>query len=205
MRSDWFLPICSGGERLKDNEGNKAHPTQKPESLLHRVILSSSNPGDVVLDPFFGTGTTGAVAKMLGRKFIGIEREQSYADVALSRINAIEELKDTSLVETPSKRSQPRIPFGMIVERGLLKPGTTLFDYKRRYRAQVRADGNLVLRNDQGVQLGSIHKVGATVQGAPSCNGWTFWHFEEKGQYWPIDQLRQQVRAEMYPDRPVLN
>jgi modification methylase len=193
MRSDWLLPICNGGERIKNRKGDKAHPTQKPEALLHRVILSASKPGDVVLDPFFGTGTTGAVAKRLGRKWIGIEREQAYIDVARARIDGISAADADALDVSKSKRSEPRVPFGSIVERGLLEPGTVLCDPAQRHSAKVRADGTLVCRD----ATGSIHKIGAHVQGLDACNGWTYWHFNVKGTLRPIDVLRQQVRAEM--------
>ncbi len=193
MRSDWSLALCTGDERLKDSNGDKAHPTQKPESLLHRVILSSSNPGDVVLDPFFGTGTTGAVAKKLGRHFIGLEREKSYIKHAKARLKKVIPVAPEDLEVTQSKRAQPRVPFGAIVERGLLEPGTKLYDPRKRYAARVRADGSLVCAD----ATGSIHKIGAHVQGLEACNGWTFWHFEAERQLKPIDILRQQVRAEM--------
>ncbi len=193
MRSDWLLPICNGGERLKDKDGQKAHPTQKPESLLHRVILASSNPGDIVLDPFFGTGTTGAVAKRLGRKWIGIEREQDYIDVASERIAATAEGSGEAVEFTKGKRAEPRVPFGSLVERGLIEPGATLYDPHRRHAARVRSDGSIACSD----ATGSIHKIGAHVQGAEACNGWTFWHFRQGRKYMPIDLLRQQVRAEM--------
>ncbi len=194
MRSDWVLPICTGQERLKDEDGNKAHPTQKPESLLHRVILASTNPGDVVLDPFFGTGTTGAVAKKLGRDFIGIERNKPYLKFAYDRIAAIKEPSDAEISVTPPKKAQPRIPFGWLVERGMLKPGATLYGPARRHAAKIRADGSLSATDASG----SIHKVGALVQGLDACNGWTFWHFEHKGKLAPIDVLRQQLRQELH-------
>ncbi len=202
MRSDWTLPICNGGERLKDDEGKKAHPTQKPESLLHRVIMASSEMGDVVLDPFFGTGTTGAVAKKLGRDYIGIEREEAYIKAATKRLNSIKRNDDESLLKTISKRTEPRVPFGHLIEQGMLQPGTMLFDNNKRYTARVRADGTLVAKNHTGDHRGSIHKVGAALQGAPSCNGWTFWHFENNGKTWPIDILRQEVRAKMQENKP---
>jgi modification methylase len=194
MRSDWLLPICNGGERIKNKAGEKAHPTQKPESLLHRVILSSSNPGDVVLDPFFGTGTTGAVAKKLGRTWIGIEREEDYIKVATQRIKMVDAADGKVLEVSKGKRAEPRVPFGTIVERGLLQPGTVLYDPAQRHSAKVRADGTLVCKD----ATGSIHKIGAHVQGLEACNGWTFWHFKAKGALQPIDMLRQQVRAEMH-------
>jgi modification methylase len=193
MRSDWVLPICSGGERLKDGQGRKTHPTQKPEALLNRVILAASAPGDVVLDPFFGTGTTGAVARRLGRKFIGIEREEGYAAAANKRIAKVVPLPPDAIEVTKSKRAEPRVPFGAIVERGLIEPGTTLYDPRKRFAALVRADGTLECKDEAG----SIHKMGARVQGLEACNGWTFWHINVDGDLRPIDILRQQVRAEM--------
>jgi len=197
MRSDWTIPLCTGGERLKNTDGKKAHPTQKPEALLHRVIMSSTEMGDVILDPFFGTGTTGAVAKKLGRDFIGIERETEYIAHARERLQSIKVGDDESLLKPIEKRAEPRVPFGQVIEQGLLQPGAVLFDHTRRYSARVRADGNLVARNHTGDHKGSIHKVGAALQGLPSCNGWTFWHFENKGKAWPIDVLRQEIRAQM--------
>jgi len=193
MRSDWTLSLCTGGERLKDN-GKKAHPTQKPESLLQRVILSSTKPGDVVLDPFFGTGTTGAVAKKLGRKYIGLEQDRRYIELATERLAKTERLPEDILETTPSKRSEPRIPFGSLVERGFLEAGQTLYDIRRRHSARVRADGTLVSSSFKG----SIHQVGAQVQKAPACNGWQFWFVEQKGKLVPIDLYRQQIRAELH-------
>lgn len=192
MRSDWVLPICTGHERLKDENGDKAHPTQKPESLLHRVLVASTNPGDVVLDPFFGTGTTGAVAKMLGREFIGIEREEAYRKVAAKRIENTRKFDREALTVSQSKRAEPRVPFGQLVERGMLRPGEVLTS-PRGKTAKVRADGTLVAQDVKG----SIHQVGAALEGAPSCNGWTYWSFKREGQTVPIDVLRQQIRSEM--------
>src|SRR5579862_7144208 len=194
MRSDWLLPICSGGERLRDSEGRKAHPTQKPEALLHRVILASTQPGEVVLDPFFGTGTTGVVAKRLGRRYIGIERDKRYIAGAERRLKATPANDDAELVATPVKRDEPRIPFGWLVERGFLTPGTLLFSIDRRWSAKVRADGTLIAADCRG----SIHQVAAQVQGAPACNGWQFWYLEVEGQLRPIDLLRQKLRAELH-------
>jgi modification methylase len=192
MRSDWFIPLCTGGERLKSAGGTKAHPTQKPEALLYRCILAASNPGDVILDPFFGTGTTGAVAKKLGRRFIGIEREKSYIAAARTRLDQTLTASRDDLATTKSKREEPRVPFGMVIERGLLEPGATLVDPARRFAARVRADGSLVCKDETG----SIHQIGARVQGLPACNGWTFWHYQESdGRLKPIDMLRQQIRA----------
>jgi len=196
MRSDWYLPLCTGGERLKDSNGDKVHPTQKPEALLARILLSSSNPGDVVLDPFFGSGTTGAVAKKLGRHYIGIERDPDYAKAARARIAAVQPLDDAALAITPSKRSEPRIPFNTLIEAGLIMPGVELVDSKRRFRAKVKADGSLVL----GPATGSIHKIGALAQGLPACNGWTFWHIEKGSELIVIDTLRQDIRAAMPAD-----
>ncbi len=192
MRSDWVLPICTGHERLKDSKGDKAHPTQKPESLLHRVLVGSTNPGDVVLDPFFGTGTTGAVAKMLGRDFIGIEREAAYREVAEKRIARVRKFDRDALQVSVGKRAEPRVPFGQLVERGMLRPGERLIS-PRGKTAKVRADGTLVGEDVKG----SIHQVGAHLEGAPSCNGWTYWHFKRDGKTVPIDVLRQQIRSEM--------
>ncbi|MHC0052271.1 DNA methyltransferase [Actibacterium sp. D379-3] len=196
MRSDWVLPICTGHERLKDENGEKAHPTQKPESLLHRVMVASTNPGDVVLDPFFGTGTTGAVAKMLGREFIGIEREEAYRKVATARIAKVRKFDKEALSVSTSKRAEPRVPFGQLVERGMLRPGEVLTSPRGKV-AKVRADGTLVANDVKG----SIHQVGAALEGAPSCNGWTYWMFKRDGKQVPIDLLRQQIRAEM-AERP---
>ncbi len=194
MRSDWTMPLCTGKERLKQNDGSKAHPTQKPEGLLHRVILSSSKVGDVVLDPFFGTGTTGAVAKRLKRSYVGIEQNKKYVKIARERISKVIAVEDHTLVETPAKRTEPRIPFGRLIERGLLEPGVILCDNKRRHSVRVRADGTVAA----GEFRGSIHQVGAHVQKAPSCNGWQYWFFEAGGQLVPIDILRQQLRAELH-------
>jgi modification methylase len=193
MRSDWYLPLCTGEERLKDDAGAKVHPTQKPEALLARVMLSASNPGDVILDPFFGTGTTGAVAKALGRRFIGLERDPAYAAAARKRIAAIEPLPPEAYSTAPSKRSEPRVPFLSLVEAGLVKPGESVTDEKRRHKATIRADGTLML----GPAVGSIHKVGALAQGLPSCNGWTFWHVERPAGLMLLDVLRGEIRAQM--------
>lgn len=190
MRSDWVLPICNGAERLKKG-GAKVHPTQKPESLLYRVMLATTNKGDVVLDPFFGTGTTGAVAKRLGREWIGCEREQNYRDAAMERIEMALPLDESAISTMKSKRAAPKVPFGTLIETGWVKPGTVLTGKKGRnrpaYTAVVRADGSLV----SGKTEGSIHSCGAQLQGAPSCNGWTFWNIEHEGQMKPLDAIRQ--------------
>jgi modification methylase len=192
VRSDWYLPLCTGGERLKDEAGAKAHPTQKPEALLARIILSASHAGDVVLDPFFGTGTTGAVAKKLGRHFIGLERDPGYIKHAERRIAAAEPTAPELLLAQSAKREEPRVAFASVVEAGLILPGTRLFDAKRRHEALVKPDGTLM----SGGIAGSIHKIGALVQGLPACNGWTYWHIETAGELQPIDALRKTYRAQ---------
>ena len=193
VRSDWYFPICTGAERLKDTDGRKTHPTQKPEALLARVLMSASNPGDVVLDPFFGTGTTGAVAKRLGREFIGLERDPLYAKAADARIKAVTPLPLSAVVEAPAKRTEPRVAFLALLEAGMIEPGTKLVDEKRRFEALIRADGTLCYQNI----IGSIHKIGALAQGLPACNGWTFWHLETAGGLKVIDELRGTFRSEM--------
>ena len=192
MRSDWLMPLCTGPERLKEN-GEKVHPTQKPEALLHRILLATTKPGEVVLDPFFGTGTTGAVAKRLGRGFIGIEQDPRYAQAARARVNAVPWPSEDNTLTVREARSEPRIPFGWVVERGLLNPGDVLTDERRRYTARVRADGTLITADFTG----SIHKTGAHAQGATACNGWTFWHFVVDDKLVPIDVMRQKLRAEL--------
>lgn len=193
MRSDWLLPICTGAERLKDANGRKTHPTQKPEALLARILLAASNPGDLVLDPFFGSGTTGAIAKRLRRDYWGVERDPVYADAASARIAAVEPLPEEAVALAPSKRSEPRVAFASLVESGLVPAGATLTDAERRHKAVVRADGALAI----GLIVGSIHKIGALVQGLPACNGWTFWHFENAGALAPIDELRALAREQL--------
>ncbi len=200
VRSDWLFPLCTGQERLKDDKGRKLHPTQKPEALLARVLLSATKPGDVVVDPFFGSGTTGAVAKRLRRSFIGIEREEAYAEAARARIDAVEPLAEEVLIAPPSAREAPRVAFSALVERGFVAPGSELTDAKGRFRAVVRADGTIALagtEQPQPAKVGSIHRMGALAQGAEACNGWTFWHVEEAGRRHPIDVLRARLRAEM--------
>ena len=193
MRSDWHLALCTGEERLKDADGQKAHPTQKPEALLYRVLLSSTKAGDVVLDPFFGTGTTGAAAKRLGRHFIGIERDKNYARIAAERIAGVVPANPEDLKVTGSKKAEPRVAFGSLVEAGLLRPGDRLFCPKGEREARVRADGSLIA----GEFTGSIHKMGALMENAPACNGWTYWRFKSDRGLQPIDVLRAQVRAGM--------
>jgi len=186
MRSDWVLPICNGPERLKKG-GHKVHPTQKPEALLYRVMLATTNKGDVVLDPFFGTGTTGAVAKRLGREWIGCEREGPYREAALERIEMALPLDESAIATMQSPKSAPKVAFGTLVETGWIAPGSIVCDKKRRHKAQVRTDGSLLC----GADSASIHGLGAKLQGAPSCNGWTFWHIEHEGELKPIDAIRQ--------------
>ena len=193
MRSDWLFPICTGHERLKNDEGSKVHPTQKPEALLHRVLMSSTKPGDVVLDPFFGTGTTGAVAKRLGRNFVGIERQQDYIDAATARIAAVEVIDKPTLAVTTGKRAEPRVAFGALIETGLLSAGTVLTDTKRRWHATVRLDGSLEMAGESA----SIHRMGAKVQELDACNGWTFWHYEDGGKLFQIDEIRTRYRTEV--------
>jgi len=197
MRSDWLLPLCTGPERLTDPEGRKLHPTQKPEALLHRCILAASNPGDTILDPFFGTGTTGAMARRLGRHFIGLERERGYADAARERIARVRPLPRQFVLPLAGKRAEPRVPFGTLIEAGLLEAGAVLTDARGRVQASVCADGSLLAADAAGGHRGSIHKVGALVQGAEACNGWTYWHYEQDGARRPIDELRAKVRAGM--------
>lgn len=192
MRSDWTLALCTGEERIKDADGKKAHPTQKPEALLHRLILASTKPGDLILDPFFGSGTTGAAAKRLGRRFIGLEKEDEYIAVAKTRISKVIPVSPEDVQVTGSKRSEPRVPFGQIVEAGLLRPGDVLYCPKGERAARVRADGSLAV----GEMTGSIHKVGAMVQSAPACNGWTYWHFKTDAGLAPIDVLRIKMRKD---------
>jgi modification methylase len=193
VRSDWTLPLCTGEERLKGRDGKKLHPTQKPEALLARVILASSRVDDLVLDPFCGTGTTGAVAKHLGRRFVGIEREAKYAQAAEKRIAAVKPLEAPTLAPFVTAREAPRVPFSALIERGLVSPGAILTDAKKRHRALVRADGAISIDG----RVGSIHKIGALAQGLEACNGWTYWHLETAKGLTPIDEFRAQLRAEM--------
>jgi modification methylase len=204
VRSDWTVPLCTGEERLKNADGKKVHPTQKPEGLLARVILSSSRPDDLVLDPFCGTGTTGAVARRLGRRFIGVERDPDYAAAAEQRIATTEPVPAASLAPFMTAREAPRVAFATLIERGLLAAGARLVDSKRRHRALVRADGAITLLAEQdgrdrphGETVGSIHRIGALAQGIDACNGWAFWHVESPKGLVSIDALRAKVRAAM--------
>ena len=186
MRSNWNLPICNGSERLKKN-GKKIHSTQKPESLLHRVLLASSNKKDMVLDPFLGSGTTAAVAKKLGRIYYGIEKEKSYFKVAEDRLKRTKPIEDDLLDTLKNNKSKPRIPFGSLVELGIIKPGMNIFDQKKKINAKIMADGSVKHKSGEG----SIHKVAAKILGTESCNGWTYWHYNINGSIKPIDNLRQ--------------
>ncbi len=192
-RSDWFLPICTGAERLKDERGRKTHPTQKPEALLARVLVAASNAGDLILDPFFGSGTTGAVARRLRRAFIGIERDPIYAEAARKRIAAVEPFPEDVVATAPTRRSEPRVAFASLIDAGLIRPGERLTDARQHHSALVRADGSVAV----GPAIGSIHKIGALVQGLPACNGWTFWRVERDGRLNSIDDLRADVRASL--------
>ena len=193
VRSDWTIALCTGEERLKGANGKKLHPTQKPETLLARVILASSRPDDVVLDPFCGSGTTGAVAKRLGRRFIGIERERAYTAAAQARIAAVAPLPAPAIAPFMTAREAPRVPFSALIERGLIVPGARLCDAKRNIEALVRADGAVAL----GEKVGSIHRIGALAQGLEACNGWAFWHVKTSAGLVSIDALRAEIRAQM--------
>jgi len=186
MRSDWTFPICNGKERLKKN-GKKVHSTQKPETLLHRIILSTTNKDDVILDPFLGTGTTAVVAKKLGRKYFGIEKDKKYFKAADERINKAKVIEESYLDTLENNKSKPRIPFGSLVELGIIRPGTNIFDQKKKVNAKIMADGSIKHSSGEG----SIHKVAAKILGTESCNGWTYWHCNIKGSIKPIDNLRQ--------------
>ena len=190
MRSDWNLPICNGSERLKKN-GKKIHSTQKPESLLHRVLLASSNRGDMILDPFLGSGTTATVAKKLRRNYYGIEKEKNYFIAAQQRLKDTKAIEDNFLDTLKNNRSKPRIPFGSLVELGIIKPGTSIFDHKKKITAKIMADGSIKHNQAEG----SIHKVAATILGTESCNGWTYWYCNINGVSVPIDNLRQRLIA----------
>tara|TARA_B100001123_G_scaffold434012_1_gene559794 strand:- start:1043 stop:2110 length:1068 start_codon:yes stop_codon:yes gene_type:complete len=189
MRSDWSFPICSGKERLKKN-GKKVHSTQKPEALLHRIILATTNKGDSILDPFLGTGTTAVVAKKLGRKYFGIERHKEYFRAANERINKAKVIEESYLDTLENSKSKPRVPFGSLVELGIIKPGTNIFDQKKKINAKIMVDGSVKYQHTEG----SIHKVAAKIIGAESCNGWTYWHYQSGNSLKPINELRQRLR-----------
>jgi len=193
MRSDWSIPICSGHERLKDNLGKKVHPTQKPEALLHRIMMAATKPNDMILDPFFGSGTSGAVAKSLGRRWLGIERDTNYALAANERIARIVPFTSGDVIPLKAKREEVRIPFGTLIEQGLLRPGDAIYSPRGEKAARIHADGSICM----GEMVGSIHRVGALAQSSPACNGWTYWHFRTENGLVPIDVLRHQMRAKL--------
>ena len=188
MRSDWTLPICNGKERLKKN-GKKIHSTQKPEALLHRIILATTNKGDLICDPFLGTGTSAVVAKKLGRKYFGIEKDKKYFSAAYNRINSAKIIEDNYLDTIQNNKSKPRIPFGSLVEMGIIKPGSILFDQKKKFNAKIMADGSLKHKGNEG----SIHRMAAKIMGTESYNGWTYWYCNIKGNSVSIDNLRQRL------------
>ena len=189
MRSTWNLPICSGKERLKSN-GVKIHSTQKPESLLHRIVLASSNKDDFILDPFLGSGTTAVVSKKLGRNYFGIEKEKNYFDAANKRLKNTKIIENEYLDTLENNRTKPRIPFGSLVEMGLIRPGTKIYDQKKKINAKIMVDGSIKYHQSEG----SIHKVAAQIIGAESCNGWTYWHYKSGNTLRPIDELRERLR-----------
>jgi len=189
MRSTWNLPICNGNERLKE-KGKKVHSTQKPESLLHRILLASTNKNDLILDPFLGSGTTAVVAKKLGRIFYGIEKDKKYFNAANKRLKNTKPIEDNYLDTIQNNRSKPRIPFGSLVELGVIKPGTEIYDQKKKINAKIMIDGSIKHQKAEG----SIHKVAAKILGAESCNGWTYWHYQSGNTLKPIDELRQRLR-----------
>jgi modification methylase len=188
MRSDWTLPICNGKERLKKN-GKKVHSTQKPEALLHRIVLATTNKGDLICDPFLGTGTSAVVAKKLGRKYFGIEKDKKYFSAANKRINSTKIIENNYLDTVENNKSKPRIPFGSLVEMGIIKPGSILFDQKKKFNAKIMADGSLKHKGNEG----SIHRLAAKIMGTESYNGWTYWYCNIKGNSVSIDNLRQRL------------
>ena len=189
MRSTWNLPICNGKERLKNN-GIKIHSTQKPESLLHRIILASTNKNDFILDPFIGSGTTAVVSKKLGRDYYGIEKEKNYFEAASKRLKDTKVIKDEYLDTLQNNKTKPRIPFGSLIEMGLIKPGTEIYNQNKKINAKIMVDGSIKYQKSEG----SIHKVAAKIIGAESCNGWTFWYYQSGNSLKPIDDLRQRLR-----------
>jgi DNA modification methylase len=196
MRSDWNLPLCTGPERCMVN-GKKGHSTQKPEALLYRVILATTKPGDIILDPFFGSGTTGAAAKKLNRQWIGIEKEQIYVELARERIATIQEVVTPEAIFSTPKKIEHRVPFGRLLEQGFINPGQKLFSANGKFTATIAADASLIAKGFRG----SIHKVGALLQNVPTCNGWQFWHIKQKRKLIPIDELRASYLVEFEPDR----
>jgi modification methylase len=192
MRSDWYIPICSGKERLREDNNQRSHPTQKPEALLYRILLASTNKGDVVLDPFSGSGTTAVVAKKLQRYFIGIEKDKDYVELSKKRLKATKVLKEDVVTLTKSRRDLPKVPFGELVEQGIIPPGAVLTDKKERFKATVSIDGTLKMKDLSG----SIHQMGAKMQGLPSCNGWDFWHVKDRSKSILLDEIRSNYRKD---------
>ena len=190
MRSDWYIPICSGKERLRENNNQRSHPTQKPEALMYRIILSSTNKDDIILDPFLGSGTTAVVAKKLQRNFIGIEQDKEYISLAKKRLKQTKVLNDEVVIMKKSRKDLPKVPFGELVEQGIIPPGAVLTDKKEKYKATVTVDGSLKINNISG----SIHQVGATIQGLSNCNGWDFWHIKIKSTSILLDEVRDKYR-----------
>ena len=192
MRSDWYIPICAGKERLREENNKRSHPTQKPEALLYRILLASTNKGDVILDPFSGSGTTAVVAKKLQRHFIGIEKDKDYVELSKKRLKATKVLKEDVIELTKSRRDLPKVPFGELVEQGIIPPGAVLTDKKERFKATVSIDGSLKIKDLSG----SIHQMGAKIQGLPSCNGWDFWHVKNKSKSILLDDIRSNYRKD---------
>ena len=190
MRSDWYIPICSGKERLRENNNQRSHPTQKPEALMYRIILSSTNKGDIILDPFLGSGTTAVVSKKLQRNFIGIEQDKEYISLAKKRLKQTKVLNDEVVIMKKSRKDLPKVPFGELVEQGIIPPGAVLTDKKEKYKATVTVDGSLKINNISG----SIHQVGAMIQGLSNCNGWDFWHIKNKSTSILLDEVRDKYR-----------
>ena len=190
MRSDWYIPICSGKERLRETNNQRSHPTQKPEALMYRIILSSTNKGDIILDPFLGSGTTAVVTKKLQRNFIGIEQDKEYVSLAKKRLKQTKVLNDEVVIMKKSRKDLPKVPFGELVEQGIIPPGAVLTDKKEKYKATVTVDGSLKINNISG----SIHQVGATIQGLSNCNGWDFWHIKNKSTSILLDEVRDKYR-----------
>tara|TARA_B110000438_G_scaffold58876_1_gene58955 strand:+ start:2007 stop:3086 length:1080 start_codon:yes stop_codon:yes gene_type:complete len=191
MRSDWHIPICAGKERLRESNNQRSHPTQKPEALLYRILLASSQKGDIILDPFLGSGTTAVVAKKLQRNFIGFEQDKKYIKLAKKRLKDTAILDDDVVSMSKSRRDLPKVPFGELVEQGIIPPGAVLTDKKERFKATVSIDGSLKIKGISG----SIHQVGAKLQGLPSCNGWDFWHVKEKSSQILLDDIRGDYRS----------
>ncbi len=190
MRSDWHIPICAGKERLRETNNQRSHPTQKPEALLYRIMVSSTNIGDTILDPFLGSGTTAVMAKKLQRNFIGFEQDKDYIKLAKKRLTNTNPLSDETVTMTKSRKDLPKVPFGELVEQGIIPPGAVLTDKKERYKATVSIDGTLKIKDLSG----SIHQLGAKVQGLPSCNGWDFWHVKNKLKTTLLDEVRSDYR-----------